>query len=89
MIVSFLLGVVGHLTEKPIVSLSDGDQDTEKLTSYSVGVILILIAYIINIWDMLPSRQRMTAIFALCGSILGVGSGVVAAYAAEWIKNGK
>lgn len=85
-LLAFLIGFAGHESEGTIKCWFDGDNDSAKLASYSVGGVLILIAFMIISYGTLPKKHWLTAVASMCASLIGVGTGVVTGYIVDGIK---
>lgn len=83
---SVMIGLLGHGLEEPIRRWYDGDEDAVKLAQYTAGGILILIAFGIVSFGLLPRRQWMIAMLSACGAEIGVGTGVVMAHIWDGVK---
>lgn len=85
LIISILIGILGHNLEIPIRQYFDGDDDGIKLASYTIGSLLILIAFAGMSFTVFHRKIALQACGVLCASIIGVGSGVFLAHIADGV----
>lgn len=84
-VLSILIGYIGHTLETPIKRYFDGDVDGAKLASYTTGGLLILGSFAIFAFTIFPRRVALQACSALSTALIGVGIGVVFAHVADGV----
>ena len=76
---ALIVGLLGFQMDKPIKQWFENQEDVRELASYTFGGLLILIAFILISFEFMNAKERARAIMALCGALIGVGSGVTLA----------